>query len=112
MKVLNYKDNPDGSASLEVEMTEEERDILINHAINDILRKHLETKPKVLLTLEGGVVQDVCSDIEIDVVQLDFDEEDFDVFKKYAGRVDSPLIEKCEKKYGRSLDEKIKDPNN
>jgi hypothetical protein len=42
MQVLNWKDNSDGSATIEVEITDEEKILLINHAINDILRTFIE----------------------------------------------------------------------
>ena len=42
MEVLKVTDNEDGSATLEVELTEEEQHVLIEYAVNDILRRHVE----------------------------------------------------------------------
>lgn len=42
MEVLKVTDNDDGSATLEIEMTEEERRMLINYAVNKILREYVE----------------------------------------------------------------------
>ena len=42
MKVGELQELNDGSGTIELEMNNEERDILINHAVNDILRKHLD----------------------------------------------------------------------
>lgn len=42
MDVLSVTDQPDGSAVLEVTMTEEENNILIQYAVADILQKQIE----------------------------------------------------------------------
>ena len=42
MDVLSVTDQPDGSAALEVTMTEEENNILIQYAVADILQKQIE----------------------------------------------------------------------
>lgn len=42
MKVLNIKENDDGSATIELEMTEEENNILLEYAIVDILKKQIK----------------------------------------------------------------------
>jgi hypothetical protein len=42
MQVLNFNENNDGSATMEVEMTENEKTFLINFAINRILEEQLE----------------------------------------------------------------------
>ena len=42
MQVLKVEEQNDGSAILEIEMTEKEKDFLINYAINDILRKQID----------------------------------------------------------------------
>ena len=42
MEVIKITDNPDGSAEIECEFTEEEVQLLLEHAVNDILRKAIE----------------------------------------------------------------------
>lgn len=42
MKVLSITDQPDGSAIAEIEMTEKEKDVLIEYAFLDMLRKGME----------------------------------------------------------------------
>jgi hypothetical protein len=41
MEVLSIKEQPDGSALVELSMTEEENNILVEHAILDILKKQI-----------------------------------------------------------------------
>lgn len=43
MKVLNVTDQEDGSAIIDLEMTEEENNILVEYAVVDILKKQLES---------------------------------------------------------------------
>jgi hypothetical protein len=42
MEVLSVTDQPDGSAIVELNMTEEENNILIQYAVADILQKKIE----------------------------------------------------------------------
>lgn len=42
MKVLSVTDQPDGSAIVELDMTEEENNMLIQYAVVDILQKQIE----------------------------------------------------------------------
>lgn len=42
MKVLSIKEQPDGSAIVELSMTVEENNILVEHAVLDILRKQIK----------------------------------------------------------------------
>ncbi len=42
MEILSVKDLPDGSAILEVNISEEENDFFIEYAILDILKKQLQ----------------------------------------------------------------------
>jgi len=42
MEVINIIENKDGSATLNIEMTEEEQKYLIEYAVQDILKKHIE----------------------------------------------------------------------
>jgi len=43
MKVLKITDQEDGSAIVDLEMTEEENNILVEYAVVDILKKQLES---------------------------------------------------------------------
>ena len=42
MEVIEIKDNDDKTCTITVNITEEENQILINYAINDILKKQIE----------------------------------------------------------------------
>lgn len=42
MEVLSIKEQPDGSTIVELEMTEQENNILIEYAVIDILKKQIE----------------------------------------------------------------------
>ena len=42
MEVLNITEKEDGSADLEIELTEEEQQILLSYAINNILKEFIE----------------------------------------------------------------------
>ena len=42
MEVLSIKEQDDGSAIVELSMTEEENNILVEHAIVDILKKQIK----------------------------------------------------------------------
>ncbi len=42
MEVTKITENEDGSATLELNLTEEENNILIGYAVNDILKKNIE----------------------------------------------------------------------
>ena len=42
MEVLSVKEQPDGSAIVELSMTEEENNILVEHAVIDILKKQIK----------------------------------------------------------------------
>jgi len=44
MKVLNVKENEDGSANMEIEMIPEEVEIFLEYAIVDILKKTVQNK--------------------------------------------------------------------
>jgi hypothetical protein len=44
MEVLNFVEQLDGSAKMEVKMTDKERDFLVEYAINRILEQRLEEK--------------------------------------------------------------------
>ena len=46
MKVLNITDQPDGSAVVELELTKEERDLLIEHAFVELLKRLVGIDPK------------------------------------------------------------------
>ena len=46
MKVLEIKDQPDGSCIMECEFTEKEVDFFLNYAVNDILKKQIEKMSK------------------------------------------------------------------
>lgn len=39
MEIINIIENDDGSADVEMELTEEEQRFLLNYAVNNILRK-------------------------------------------------------------------------
>jgi len=43
MEVLSFKEKPDGSAIVELSMTEEENNILVQHAVIDILEKQINS---------------------------------------------------------------------
>jgi len=42
MEVLSIKEQDDGSAIVELSMTEEENNILVEHAVVDILKKQIK----------------------------------------------------------------------
>ena len=42
MEILETKDNSDGSCTLECEFTEEEVQILLNYAVNKILKEQIK----------------------------------------------------------------------
>ena len=42
MEILSVKDQEDGSAIVELEMSKEENDFLVEYAIIDILKKQIE----------------------------------------------------------------------
>jgi hypothetical protein len=42
MKVLKITDQPDGSAIIEIEMSDEENNFFVEYAVVDILKKQLE----------------------------------------------------------------------
>mgnify|MGYP001496361045 CR=1 FL=1 len=54
MKIGEFQEQNDGSAIVELEMTQEEQEILISYAVNDILRKQLDLM-KDVETNEGDV---------------------------------------------------------
>ena len=43
MEILKMTENGDGSVTVEISLTDEENNILIGYAINDILRKQIAT---------------------------------------------------------------------
>lgn len=42
MKIDKIKENKDGSLSIELDLTEKEKDKIIEYAINDIIKNYLE----------------------------------------------------------------------
>ena len=52
MEVLSVTDQEDGSAIVELSMTEEENNILIEHAVVDILTKQMEKMSKTCCDCE------------------------------------------------------------
>jgi hypothetical protein len=42
MEVLSIKEQPDGSAIIELSMTEEENNLLVEYAVIDILKKEIK----------------------------------------------------------------------
>lgn len=42
MNVLKITDQPDGSAIIELEMTEEEHEMLLSYAVTNLLKEHIE----------------------------------------------------------------------
>lgn len=42
MEVLNITEKEDGSADLEIELTEEEQQILLSYAVNNILKEFIK----------------------------------------------------------------------
>lgn len=44
MKVLKFEEQEDGSAIVELDVTEEEQNFLIGYAVNDILKKAIESE--------------------------------------------------------------------
>jgi hypothetical protein len=104
MDIKQILENSDGSATLKIDMTDEERDIFISHAVNDILRKKLCLKSRVLITVEGGVVQDVCcdGDLDLEIIELDFDRvEEANLVNRYECREDTDLIDKAIKEHDK-----------
>jgi hypothetical protein len=101
MKVGEFQEQNDGSVIFDLEMNQEEQSIFINHAVNDILRKQVSVKPRVLITVEGGVIQDVsCDDgLSIEIVELDFDREETHLINQYDCREDTKMIDKTIKEY-------------
>ena len=43
--IIDIIDNDDGSATITIDMSKDDVQLLLNHAINDILKKYVE-KPK------------------------------------------------------------------
>jgi len=50
MNVLSITEQPDGSAIVEIEMTEQEKDIMIEYAFLDMLKKGIEAHEDNLRT--------------------------------------------------------------
>ena len=50
MQVISIKEQPDGSAILEVEMSEKEKDTMIEYAFLDMVRKGIESHEDSLST--------------------------------------------------------------
>jgi len=46
MEVLKITENEDGSATVDISLTEEENNLLLNYAINNILRDQIERMKK------------------------------------------------------------------
>jgi len=44
MEILNIIENDDGSADLELELTEKEQQLLLSYAITNILKEFIEKK--------------------------------------------------------------------
>lgn len=42
MKVLKFEENPDGSANVEVEISEEENQFFIQYAVTNIIKEQIE----------------------------------------------------------------------
>jgi len=104
MKIGEFQKKNDGSVAFDLEMDKEELDTLLNYAVNDILRKQLKTKPRILITVEGGVVQDVCcdGDLNIEIIELDFDRvEEVNLINRYVCREDAALIDKAIKEHDK-----------
>lgn len=43
-EVLNYKENEDGSATIELELTEQEKQILLEYAITRVLEDYINER--------------------------------------------------------------------
>jgi len=76
MEVKNLTELPDGSANVELEMSDEESKILIEAGLKSILRSQLGMH-KVKLAIQGGVlhVEDMPDDVIIEVKEYDNDSE-------------------------------------
>lgn len=44
MEILKITDNPDGSATLDLEMNKEENDMIIQYAVVKLLKEYIESK--------------------------------------------------------------------
>jgi RNA polymerase-binding transcription factor DksA len=42
MEVVKFTENKDGSATLDLNLTEEEINIFVGYAVNDVLKKHIK----------------------------------------------------------------------
>lgn len=55
MKVLGFKEMPDGSAEVKLDLEEDELQILLSKAVNDILREYINKLNKDDDIIEGEI---------------------------------------------------------
>lgn len=82
MKVINIIENDDGSANVEVEITDEENNKLIERAVNDLLKEYIDrtasTEPHKVMSLGNGMYRLACDCINEDhdiTFDYEYDEE-------------------------------------
>jgi len=71
VEILNIKENNDGSATLNLDLTEYEKQALIEYAIVDILKKRCK-----------GEISESCID---DMLDMSEDDLDIEESEKYTG---------------------------
>lgn len=85
MKINNITDNEDGSANVEIEMIEEENRILVERAVNDLLREYIDKidtpENHKVMYLGNGIYRLACDCTNEDHdITFDFDyDKDFNV---------------------------------